>query len=597
MPRVSVARNWPVLLALAITVYAGLLRLDAYVAKYGTIESPGWARLLTTGAAPVGTALRPYERGWPPEPTPYVGGDPVNYIRFAREMTSFYQPHVREPVFLATTRAYLWLLGGQDAAVSFASATGSLLAVFGTYMLAAMLMPRIAALAAAFLLAADHEVITWAVDGWRDDVVMATVVWTAWACLRMREQPSHLNAAIAGVSAAAACLTRITALVFVLPALVWVVVDSPRDLRRARARAAGVAMTVIALLVAPYLISCAIATGDPFFAINYHTVYYRHADAMPTEGTMSAAEYIRTKFAAHPVRMFDVGITGLVVRPFANKWGGLQPLLGAAQRWVVWAAVAGLLLLPWHAPGRLLLVVLFSSLLPYAFTWNIGDGGAWRFTMHAYPIYLVAACYAGARLAQLATTVVRRRWTMPRVSRQMAASGAVFAVLALAAPCAYGALPWLIVRESLARGEDTNVDTGERDGMFYVQGWSDPRAENIMVRFSLGDRSIVRVPLPAAGAYAVALRMDPVLPDGEQRVSVLFNRHFVARFALTLTPDRVGTYRFQLQPHQVRAGSNELTLIPETVAAASAAGPRFAWLPPDAQVGFRLWYVRILPLK
>ena len=36
-------------------------------------------------------------------------------------------------------------------------------------------------------------------------------------------------------------------------------------------------------VVAPYLISCAIATGDPLFAINYHTVYYRFAEQRPID--------------------------------------------------------------------------------------------------------------------------------------------------------------------------------------------------------------------------------------------------------------------------------------------------------------------------
>src|SRR6185312_15190609 len=53
-------------------------------------------------------------------------------------------------------------------------------------------------------------------------------------------------------------------------------------------------------------------------------------------------------------------------------------------------ALAGLLALPFSRDGRLLLVILLGSLLPYAFTWNVGDGGAWRFTMHAYPLYVAA---------------------------------------------------------------------------------------------------------------------------------------------------------------------------------------------------------------
>jgi hypothetical protein len=41
--------------------------------------------------------------------------------------------------------------------------------------------------------------------------------------------------------------------------------------------------------------------------------------------------------------------------------------------------------------------------------------------------------------------------------------------------------------------------------------------------------------------------------------------------------------------------SNELALLPRTLVAASAAGPRFGWLDPNDRVGVRLWYVRVLP--
>ena len=42
------------------------------------------------------------------------------------------------------------------------------------------------------------------------------------------------------------------------------------------------------------------------------------------------------------------------------------------------AALAGLAMWPFSARGRLMLVMLLGSLLPYAFTWNIGGGAEWR---------------------------------------------------------------------------------------------------------------------------------------------------------------------------------------------------------------------------
>src|SRR5687768_16850109 len=128
--------------ALLITLYGALLRLDAFTGKYGALDHPAWARVVTHDIAPLARHLRPSGVQWRREPRPYIGGDPITYLQYAREMTTFYQPHVREPVFLATTRLGLWALDDQDAGISLASAAGSLLAILATYLLGAALVSR-----------------------------------------------------------------------------------------------------------------------------------------------------------------------------------------------------------------------------------------------------------------------------------------------------------------------------------------------------------------------------------------------------------------------------------------------------------------------
>jgi hypothetical protein len=254
-------------LALLITVFGGLLRLDAFVGKYGTLDHPAWARIVTHDIAPLAASMRPSSVVWGREPQPYVGGDPINYIRFAREMKGFYQAHVREPVFLALTRAGLWALGGQDAAVSLASLVGSVLAVYAAFLVASALLSPLAGVLAALLLAIEYEAITWAPDGWRDDTFTATVLFAAWALIRLRQRPSAANAVLAGGLCGISCLTRITALSFVTPALVWLVADGSAPARREKAKHAALAFGVLGIVVAPYVISCAIATGDPLYDI------------------------------------------------------------------------------------------------------------------------------------------------------------------------------------------------------------------------------------------------------------------------------------------------------------------------------------------
>jgi hypothetical protein len=583
-------------LACAITLYGGLLRLDAYVAKYGPLNRPAWARVVTRTIAPAAKPLHPSAMVWAPVPTPYVGGDPINYLAFAREMTTFYQAHVREPVFLAMTRAGLWALDGQDAGVSLASAVGSMLAIFATYLLGAALISPIAGLMGAAVMAIEFEVIGWAPEGWRDDTFTAMVVLVAWAMVRFRSHPTFANAVLTGVLIGVACLTRITAFIFVIPGLLWLVIDGPMPHLKERLQRTALALVIGAAIVAPYLISCAIATGDPLLSINYHTSFYRFAEGQPIAEPMSAAQYISTKFATHPIRTLDTGLNGLFVQPFVTKWHGLDLWIPGADRALPWLALAGLATWPFTAAGRLLLVVLLCSLLPYVFTWNLRGGGEWRFTMHAYHFYVIAAAAAVIGAGRIAWAVVRdrrapARATLIRIGLQIVAV-AIVAVLGVAT---YFVLPWYVIREAIARNESTSVETGDRDRVFYRNGWSPPHIEGITVRVSRTERPVVRIPLPVKRDYDIVLRIDPVAPGTQDRASVLFNRHVVANLRLDWNPDRVGAYRLHVPEWMVSAGSNELLIIPNQLVPAATAGPRFAWLDPAERLGVRLWYVRVVP--
>ena len=583
--RIRFRTHWPLAAAVLITCYGALLRLDAFTQKYGTFDHPAWARVMTRDVAPTARHLRPAGIGFGVERNPYVGGDPISYLQYGREMTSFYQPHVREPMFLAATRVSLWALDGQDAAVSLASAAGSLLAIFATYLLGAAVVSRGAGLAAAALMAIEYENITWAVDGWRDDFFTGACVLALWALVRLLDRPSFPNALLAGFACGAACLTRITALSFVLPGLVYVALAG-RDAWRQRVERTAVAAIVLTAVVAPFLVSCAIATGDPFFSINYHTAYYRFAEGVPNETRMSAATYVREKFASHPIATIDVGTTGLLVRPFQFKWFGFDQwswIIGA----LLWpASVAGLATWIFSPRGRLLLLALLASLLPYAFTWNVGGGGQWRFTMHGYPIYIVAAVQAYWLLCS-------RAWWPS--ARMVARRAFVVATLGAAAAAVYVSLPWFVALEATGKGEAVTILAGERDRAFYRSGWSPVHVDGaVSARVSERAQAEVHFPLPRKRAYTVVLRLDPVIPDLQQRMTVLFNRQLIGTLRLSFSPDRVGSYTVSLPAAWVRAGENEIRVVPEPMVAAGSAGPRFAWLNPAKQVGVRFWYLRIL---
>jgi hypothetical protein len=446
----------------------------------------------------------------------------------------------------------------------------------------------------AFIIAMEYELISWSVDGWRDDVFMATVTFAAWAFVRCQRDPSRKSAVFLGITTAAACLTRITALSFAIPAFAWLMIDGGQE-RMHRARMTIAAALVGAMIVGPYLVNCAIATGDPLYAINYHTVYYRSGEGLPAEKPMSALSYMNAKIQGRPITALDTAITGLFVQPFRVKWTGLDGWISGARTVLSWLSIIGMLRWIFLAEGRMLLVIMVGSLVPYALTWNVAGGGEWRFTMHTYPLYLTASMSGAAFCWQFARNFWRRaqsrEFAIPRA--QLLRAGSVAVVTAVVTGL-YTVLPWFVVRETIAARTDVSVLAGGRDATFFGAGWSGPYADGLTFRVSRAEHAVVRIPLPEQRPYQVVLRLDPVAPERQRRAVVLLNRQLLATLILTWTPDRVGSYPLLLPADKVRVGMNELTIVPDTLVPVASAGPRYAGMDRDDQLGVRLWYVRVL---
>jgi 4-amino-4-deoxy-L-arabinose transferase-like glycosyltransferase len=583
--------------AILITAYGGLLRFEALIAGYGWMGQPAWSETLARYAIPAIKELRPSSIVWGPIGNPYAGADPINYLRYAREMTHFYQAHVREPLFLAITRAYLWLSGNRDIALSFASATGSTLAIFATYLLGAAAFSRGVGLAAALALAVEFTAIARSSGGWRDDTFMFAVTLTAWSFIRLRQRPTVMRGALAGVAAAGACLTRITALSFVAAGLLWLIIESPWDAKPRKAVAAAALVTIV--LVAPYLISCAIAVGDPFFAINEHTRYYRAAEGLPADAPMSVTAYLSAKLNSHPIASLDTAAQGVLTFPFLNKWDGFGPwsaLLGPALRSL---ALVGMVLAVWSGTGRYLLMLVIMSLLPYALTWPVGSGGDWRFTQHVYPFYLVFAMSAIAAIGRwakaLAFDASARRWL---VSRGFAGRVAAVAACIGLAWLVYRAGPFLMYREALRAGEAVIIGTNTRNTWLFDGAWSAPTGVgNVIVRVAEAPIVAMRLPMPANRDYWLTLRVDPAEtadPSLQPDITVFLNRQQVARLRLSRDPGRVGSYRVRV-PRELTRTLSRLELVASHMVRAGESGVHYSGLPPETSVGFRLWYVRLEP--
>ena len=523
----------------------------------------------------------------------------MSYLKIARAKRGFYEASAREPLFLATIQVFLRLTGDQDIAVSCASALYSTLLVLATVLIGSLASSRAVGVGAASLLAVDSWLISYGVDGWRDDAFAFFVVMTTYGLLRLRRAPSFANASIAGVCAAAACLTRLTSLSFVVPALALVAIDGARDGWRRRTVYAGLALGVTTALVAPFVVNNWIVFGDPFYSFDFATEFYRGRGSLPVEQPMAFGGVFAARLAAHPLATVDSLLYGLTAYPFGNKWEGLAylPPLPAVLRI---ATILGLLILLISADGRLLLIVLFTALLPFAAIWQTPTGSQWRFTVFAYPFYFVAAGHALRAAFRLWSREARgrlgeslrrerRRWTI----------GALAAAGGLAiAPFVPRWWQYLLARESAAVDGAFSVVTGRGDASFFGDGWYAPvRTGNVTGRYSRGARATLFVPVFERGDTRLTFRMQACSPSPEQarEVRVSVNGTEVSTLHVVWNPVRAESYDVAVPQALLQEGWNTIELEADGSTVVPDGESRFLGLEAGQESAFFLWYVQVSP--
>ena len=466
------------------------------------------------------------------------------------------------------------------SAVSVTSIVFGLLTLVATYALGALVASPMVGLAAAAMLGhrsarrvlGDRRLARRAVRLLRHlmHVGVATV----------RRQPTRANAVLAGALSGGACLTRITTIALIAPAVVWLLATKGANIRRELSIAVG----VMAVLVAPFLINCAIATGDPFYAINNHTDFYlkREGVAEADVRPMSAVAYSSGKFASRPIAATDNAVRGVFVYPFSNKWVGLDrwyPGLGTA---LACLAVAGLVSWLWSAEGRLLLVMFFGSLVPFSMTWTVLGGAEWRLTFFAYAFYLVAAFSIVDKTVRISRAMFLSRdarpWTQVNRRRMLSSAAIVFA-LVLVAVGWWIAAPYAVTREALHYEGAATIAAGPRDRWFFVDGWSRLVVEgNVTMRFAAPPGADLRIVLPEARSYTLTVRADPVDPSAAARqiVRVSLNGTHLDDLLLQWNPERIGQYQVTVPAGTFARGDQRLEL--------------------RSDMAFKLWYVRVAGL-
>lgn len=546
-----------------IVLYAALLRFEALTIKHGIVESPALIRTLQQHSGPL-KYLHPDTLQWKPGSNPYEKGDPINYLRMARAMKGFYAAQFREPFYVWIVKQFLGIFDQKDIAVSFASAFFSVMAVVATFIVAQYAFSFWVGVIAALSMTIDQELISIGVDGWRDDTFMFLVLIFCYAMLRLFRKASFGNALFAAIVAGLVCLTRMTSFSFIVPGYVFVLLAGKEPSIKTRFKSVALSVVMFVIVIAPFLINCAIVYGDPLFSVNDNTKFYRSRENIPeAEKPMTVANYLTGKLLQRPFKFIDTGFEGLTRYPFLNKWKGFIYISPLLSKFLAACALIGTILLLFSSHGRLILLLLLSSLIPYAFTYEIAGGNEWRFTMHAYPFYLIAGALfltviIGALLAQ-------NTWRLfsdhAFSKRALLTTSCILSFLLTAGWFLFNQSNFLRKEEAIKADESILIQSGNRDSRFFTSGWYMPVQSNgEELRITKGAEAELSVPLKRAKEYNLILRANPVFekPLKPAFISVTVNSQPLGKFE---AKEPINTaYVFRLPPNLINDGINKISL-------------------------------------
>jgi Dolichyl-phosphate-mannose-protein mannosyltransferase/Tetratricopeptide repeat len=558
----AVVRVMRVCVPSLIILYAALLRFEALTIKHGIVTTPALVRILQEHTGFV-RYLHPKTLQWIPGSNPYEKGDPINYLRMGRAMKSFYAAQFREPFYVFMVKQFLRFFDQKDIAVSFASAFFSVLAVFATFLLAYYAFSWWVGVLASLGMAIDSELISIGADGWRDDTFMFLVLMFSYALLRLFRKASFGNALFAGIVAGLVCLTRMTSFSFIVPGYLFVLLAGKEPSMKHRTRSVLLSASIFCILIAPFLINCAIVYGDPLFSVNDNTKFYRSRENIPAEQPKTVARYLTEKLLERPYKFIDTGFVGLTRYPFLNKWKGINYLSPVLSKILAGCALLGTILFLFSSHGRLLLVLLISSLIPYAFTYEIAGGFEWRFTMHAYPFYMIAGALFlvvafGALCIQNTWSLFSER-ALSKKSVLMTSGVVLFVIM-----CGWFLLNqsnFLRKQEAIMADEAILIESGQRDFRFFNSGWYPAvQVAQERVRITKDTASLLTFPLKAAKEYNLILRANPVFEKGGKAsfISVFVNDRSAGQIEVKETAD--SAYVLRLPQDFVKDGINQIGL-------------------------------------
>jgi hypothetical protein len=278
---------------------------------------------------------------------------------------------------------------------------------------------------------------------------------------------------------------------------------------------------------------------------------------------MTVANYLTGRLFQRPFKFIDTGFEGLTRYPFLNKWKGFIYISPLFSKFLAASALIGLILLLFSSHSRLILLLLLSSLIPYAFTYEIAGGNEWRFTMHAYPFYLIAGglfltVIIGALFAQNTWSLFSDRAFSRRA---LLITSSILLFVLCGGWFLLNQSNFLRKEEAMKADEAILIQSGNRDSRFFTSGWYKPvQFGGEEFRITKGTVAVLSTPLKRGKEYNLILRANPLFEKHSKPsiISVTINSQPVGKFEVK-EPVKTA-YVFRVPPNFVKDGINEIDL-------------------------------------
>ncbi|MFH1239118.1 MAG: glycosyltransferase family 39 protein [bacterium] len=333
--------------------------------------------------------------------------DAQGFFNLAHQPTGFYGAGIREPVIIFLAKIGISIFGDQAWVVRLWSLVFSLLLVLAVYFIGQAIFNEVIGLGAALVTGITPILIQSSTRGLRTEAYAVFLLVFIYFLFVHKKYPLLVRLIITGVTGGILALLRLEAILTCVLLLIYFFLTEGKQVLKEKLYLGGkviLAVFIMTLVVAPFLINNYRAYGDSFYSQNAHATFWRNQEFASQAGFPSIEEVNKNGYAGVPVTtfayIFKMHTAGEIILRYIQGYvfSVTKYLLFilAEQLWLSFLGLIGLVLLLF-SPYRYLSVTFLVALLPVAFILplnTIGHRGVdIRFILHIYPLFILAMLY------------------------------------------------------------------------------------------------------------------------------------------------------------------------------------------------------------